>query len=169
MLNPGKSELGKIGKLSLEKANKYLAVLLSLNQWKNSDIVINWFRLIKNKSQCAFIQLDIMEFYPSIAEAILDNALSFAKQHVEILDKDLRITKHCSCCSTQSLLYHENEAWKKKNLDNCFGVTMGSYDGAEVCELVGTLVLSTLAKSIPTENSGLYRDGGLILMRNENE
>ena len=82
MLNPGKSELGKIGKLILEKANKYLADLLSLNEWKNSDMVINWFRLIKNKSQCAFIQLDIMEFYPSITEAILDNALSFAKQHL---------------------------------------------------------------------------------------
>ena len=45
---------------------------------------------------------------------------------------------------------------------------MGSYDGAEVCELVGTLVLSTLANSIPRENCGLYRDNGLILMRNKN-
>ena len=45
---------------------------------------------------------------------------------------------------------------------------MGNYDGAEVCELVGTLVLSTLANSIPKENCGLYRDNGLILMRNKN-
>ena len=45
---------------------------------------------------------------------------------------------------------------------------MGSYDGAEVCELVGTLVLSTLTNSIPKENCDLYRDDGLILMRNEN-
>ena len=39
---------------------------------------------------------------------------------------------------------------------------------AEVCELVGTLVLSTLTNSILKENCGLYRDDGLILMRNEN-
>ena len=143
LLNPCKSELGKISKLILEKANKYLADLLSLNQWKNSDMVINWFSSIKNKSQCVFIQLDIMEFYPSITEAILDNAFSFAKQHVEISDKDLRIIKHCR----KSLLYHKNKAWKKKNSDDCFYVTMGSYDGAKICELVGTLVLSTLAKS----------------------
>ena len=49
LLNPCKSELGKISKLILEKANKYLADLLSLNQWKNSDMVINWFSSIKNK------------------------------------------------------------------------------------------------------------------------
>ena len=45
---------------------------------------------------------------------------------------------------------------------------MGSYDGAEVCELVGTLVLSTLANSIWKENCSLYRDDSLILMGNEN-
>ena len=58
-------------------------------------MVINWFGSTKNKSQCAFIQLDIIEFYPSVTETILDNALSFAKQLVEISDKDLRIIKHC--------------------------------------------------------------------------
>ena len=106
----------------------------------------------------------IMKFYPLITEATLHNALSFAKQHVEISDKDIRIIKHCR----KFLSYHQNEAWKKKNSGNCFDVTMSSYDGTEVCELVGTLVLSTLANSIPKENSGLYRDDGLIPMRNEN-
>ena len=40
-------------------------------------------------------------------------------------------------------------------------------DRAEVCKLVGTLVLLTSANSIPKENCGLYRDDGVILMRNE--
>ena len=73
LLNPCKSELGKISKLIL--ANLF-------------------FSSITNKLHCAFIQLDIMEFYPSITETILDNPLSFAKQHVEISDKDLKIIKH---------------------------------------------------------------------------
>ena len=81
-------------------------------------MIINWFSLIKNKLQCTFIQLDIMEFCLSITEAILDNALSFAEQHVETLEKDLQIIKHCR----KSLLYHKNEAWKKKSSDNCFWV-----------------------------------------------
>ena len=108
-------------------------------------MVKNWFSSIKNKSQCTFIQLSIMEFYPSIKETILDDALSFAKQHAKISDKDLRIIKHC----TKSLLHYENEAWKKKSLDNCFRCEDGNYDGVEFFELVGTLVLSTLANSIP--------------------
>ena len=106
LLNPCKFELGKTNKLFLQKANQYLVDFLSLNQWKNPDMVINWFSSIKNKSQGAFIQLDIMELYPSITETILDKALSFAKQHVVISDKDLRIIKHCR----KLLLYHKNEA-----------------------------------------------------------
>ena len=45
---------------------------------------------------------------------------------------------------------------------------MGSYDEAEVCDLVGAIILSTLANGILKGNSGLYRDDSLILMRNEN-
>ena len=45
---------------------------------------------------------------------------------------------------------------------------MGSYNGAEVCELVGALILSPLANSISEGNSGLYRNDDWILMRNEN-
>ena len=46
---------------------------------------------------------------------------------------------------------------------------MGSYDGAEVCELVGIYLLSFLAKYIDKNDSGLYRDDGLILLRNVNK
>ena len=81
LLNPCKSELGKISKMILETSKKYLVDLLNLNQWKNSDMVINWFCSIKSKSQCAFIQLDIMEFYPSMMETILDNVLSMQTTH----------------------------------------------------------------------------------------
>ena len=42
-----------------------------------------------------------------------------------------------------------------------FDVTMGCFDGAEVCQLVGTFVLVTLSKKIPSSDIGLYRDDGL--------
>ena len=45
-----------------------------------------------------------------------------------------------------------------------FDVTMGSYDGAEVCELVGIYILSILAKRIDKKSTGLYRDDGLIIL-----
>ena len=53
-------------------------------------MVTNWFISIKNKLQCAFIQIHVMELYPAITETIPNDALSFAKQHEEISD-DLQI------------------------------------------------------------------------------
>ena len=105
-----------------------------------------------------------MEFYPSIAETILDNAISFALQHTYTAEEDLRIIKHCR----KSLLYNDSEPWKKKDTYSCFDVTMGSYDGAEICELVGTHLLLLLANTINKKDCGFYRDNGLIILRNTN-
>ena len=45
---------------------------------------------------------------------------------------------------------------------------MGSFDGAEICELVGLYIQSKLKKILPKSNFGLYRDDGLALLRNFN-
>ena len=45
---------------------------------------------------------------------------------------------------------------------------MGSYDGPEVCELVGTFILSKLGNIIGKRNSGLYREDGLLVLKNTN-
>ena len=42
----------------------------------------------------------------------------------------------------------ETNPEKRKNTDSCFDVTMGSYDGAEICELFRTYFLSHLSKFI---------------------
>ena len=128
-----------------------------MNQWRNTDSAINWFDAIENKSQCFFTHLDIVEFYLSISENALDTAINFAKQYTDIPDENLKIIKHCR----KSLLYNNYEPWKKKDTDSCFDVIMGSYDGADVCELVGIYLLSLLASIIDKNNSGLYHDDGL--------
>ena len=43
---------------------------------------------------------------------------------------------------------------------------MGSYDGAEVCEVVGLYLLSILSYRYDKENIGLYRDDGLAVFKN---
>ena len=43
---------------------------------------------------------------------------------------------------------------------------MGSFDGAEICELVGIHILSLLSIKIDKQSTGLYRDDGLVLLRN---
>ena len=44
-----------------------------------------------------------------------------------------------------------------------FNVTIESFDGAEVCKLVGTYILCFLAKLNNKNDFGLYRDDGKIL------
>ena len=61
--------------------------------------------------------------------------------------------------SKKSFLFGSNNIWQKKNSN--FDVTMGSYDGAETCELVGLYMLSQLQDL--EINVGLYRDDGLAV------
>ena len=41
-------------------------------------------------------------------------------------------------------MFYTNEAWKEKDADTTFDVRMGSYDGAELCELIGIYIQSLL-------------------------
>ena len=71
---------------------------------------------------------------------------------------------HCR----KSLLFFGNETWKKKSAEICFDVTMGSFGGAEICELVGLYIQSNLESILSKINFGLYRDDGVSLIRNLN-
>ena len=51
---------------------------------------------------------------------------------------------------------------KKRLLD----VTIGFYDGAEVCELVGLFILHQLSQFEGVQNINLYRDDGLAILKN---
>ena len=101
-----------------------------MNQWKSTKNATDWFKKIDSKKDCIFIQFDIKEFYPGISESILGKAINFAKEFIDIESSNLRTIQHCR----KSLLFQINEAWKKKSSNSYFDVTMGSYDGAEICE-----------------------------------
>ena len=74
-------------------------------------------------------------------------------------DKDLRLIMHCR----KSLPFFDNKNWKKNSTETCFDVTMGSIDGAEICEFVGLYIQWNLENILPKTNFGLYRDEELIL------
>ena len=164
LINPSKTELGKVSKQKLGKINKILLQHPNVNQWKNSTSVIKWFSELEDKNDCIFIKFDIREFYPSITEDILKTSLPFAKEYQDIPEEDIRIINHCR----KSLLLNDNQPWKKKNAEGCFDVTMGSYDGTEICELVEIYILSRLSTIIDKNDCGLYRDDGLLVLRNVN-
>ena len=119
---------------------------------------------IYNKKHCISIKFDIREIYPSISESIVKNRISFAKEYHPIPDEDVRIIDYCR----KSLIFNENEPWKKKERESCFDVTMGSYKGAETFELVGIYILTRLAAIIRKNDCELYRDDGLQIFRNVN-
>ena len=59
LINPSKSEIGKVSKILLENINKNLLPQVKFNQWRNINEVIHWFGNIIEKQNCKFIQLDI--------------------------------------------------------------------------------------------------------------
>ena len=65
----------------------------------------------------------------------------------------------------KSVLYNDGQPWVKKEGSN-FDVTMGAYDGAEVCELIGSYMLYLIRKKYDSNKIGLYRDNGLALFKN---
>ena len=66
------------------------------------------------------------------------------------------------------MLFHLEEAWKKKERSCYFDVAIGSCDGAELCELTGTFTQSVLQDITNKETMDLYRDDGLIVLNKVN-
>ena len=128
---------------------------------KNTQNVTEWFTKIKEKSKYKFIVFNIKNFHLSIKETLLIKAINFVEKLVNITNEDKGIIKH----ARKSLLYDNSEPWMKKD-SGWFDLTMGAYDGAEVCELVGTFLLYKLSLKYNKNDIGLYRDDGLAIFKN---
>ena len=156
LINPTKSEIGKVSKGILDRINSNITKTRNFNQWKNTASVINWFKSSQNHQRSSFICFDIENFYPSISQDLLNKALDFASNYDNITADERNIIIHAK----SSILIHKNQPWQKKG-NTTFDVTMGSFDGAETCELVGSYLLSQLQHL--NINVGLYRDDGLAI------
>ena len=80
---------------------------------------------------------------------------------VTIPEQHKSIIKH----ARKSLLVNGGKTWVKRQGNTTFDVTMGSYDGAEVYELVGLFSLKSLALEYENDNVGLYQDDQLFLLK----
>ena len=110
---------------------------LKLSQWKNTKAVLNWFNCIHCKASCLFIAFDV------------------ASQYLFISNND----RHIILQAKTSFLYSSGELWAKKTSSNLFDITMGSYDGAESCKLVGAYLLYPIKEEFRDAcDFGLYRE-----------
>ena len=93
LINPTKSELGKVSKQILDKINKAIIDKTNVLQWKNTRATLDWFINIPNKDQRSFITFDIVNFYPSISRKLLNDALSERLSRLPIPTSPQKIEK----------------------------------------------------------------------------
>ena len=100
LINPAKSNIGRVSKVILEKVNSAVRSQLKANQWRNSEAVIERFNDLSSKQCLTFLMFDIVDFYPSIIENLLEQSLlktswnEFAIQFIEITPEDVRVIMH---------------------------------------------------------------------------
>ena len=150
LINPSKSQICKISKILLDRINGQIRTKLGLKHWTSTKNVIDWFNQIPNKHELCFIKFDIISFYPDISPALCAEAISFARRLTNISDDDEAIMMN----ARKQILSWEGDVWEKKS--SCFDVAMGSFDGAEMSELVGLLALFKIKQKLPDESIGLY-------------
>ena len=161
LINPTRSNMGKISKRILDKINKKIRLSIKVNQWRSTGEVLVWFQKLTNKEKKAFIKFDIDAYYPSITNELFQEALKWAKGYIEITKEEEETIMN----SRKNLISKEGDTWVKKENPE-FDITMGNDDGAEACELVGLYLLENLSKIVPKEDIGLYRDDGLLVIEN---
>ena len=78
------------------------------------------------------------------------DAVSFEQNSIDIHSNEIEVIFH----SRKSLLDHKNKPWIKNDGNREFYVTMGSYDGTEVREVVGLFMLDIISKKYLKEKKG---------------
>ena len=78
LINPSKSDIGRISKKVLDKINQKVIQETKVNQWKNTNTIIAWFRSLPDKTFLSFVNFDIKGFYPSISLNLLQQAIELA-------------------------------------------------------------------------------------------
>ena len=126
LLNPCKSEIGKIIKVYLEKINNLIRSSNNLNQWRNSKTVIDWFKMILLKKQSHFIQVDIVSFYLPIGRNVLNETTKFARIYHSINDDMSNTLMN----SRKAFLFYDGNPWVKNDTLQHLDVTEGSFDEA---------------------------------------
>ena len=130
---------------------------------ENTVNAIKWFNSLKDKHLMKLVMFETKYFYLSLTQDLLNKALNFASEYIYTyvykymymciyiyiyIDIYIYISK-CDIDvihdTRKSLLFDGSHTWIKKR-EGLFDVSMGAYDGAEVCKLVGTFKLNLLSK-----------------------
>ena len=109
-----------MSKVILDSINHEIRSTTNVNQWKNTQSAINWFTNIEHKSRYNFDSFDIVDYYPSISEELLNKAIAWARTIVNITDEHVTIIKH----ARKSALFNSTKPWIKRDSSSTFDVTI---------------------------------------------
>ena len=112
LIYPSKSEIGIISCDILQRINEEIGSATGLKQWRRTPDAIDWFNNIEDKTNMEFLQCGIVDFYPSISQTLLTEALKFAKLHTVIPKEEIEIIRH----ARKTVLFSEGTPWAKKTL-----------------------------------------------------
>lgn len=119
LINPTKSEIGRISKQILDSI--YQELLASTHQWKSTTDVLQWFHSFDNKHIYSFIVFDVVEFYPSVQPQLLNKAINFAAEYIQITTQQREIILTAKI----SMLLHGDEYWTKTSPRSPIDVSIG--------------------------------------------
>ena len=94
LISPCKTEIGRISKQILENIVRDVKDKTKFNHWRSTKDAATWFDNINDKKRKSFIAFDINDFYPSITEDLLRNALDSATSYTNISEKQRHIIMH---------------------------------------------------------------------------
>ena len=75
-MNPTKSEIRIISKKILERINQKVVEATGVNQWKNTQAVLEWYKNIPNKNNHSFISFDVHSKRRTTCSGLMKTALN---------------------------------------------------------------------------------------------
>ena len=106
LINPAKSNLGRVSSQLINQINQTIREKTGLIQWRNTIAVISRFNNFPFTERSRFFTFNIVDFYPSITEKLLEDSITFAKQWLEVNEETTAVIKHCRI----SLLFNRDGA-----------------------------------------------------------
>ena len=77
MINPTKSDVGRLCKVKIDSINKAVRLKPKLMSGTNTDQVLSWFIGLEEQKY-SFFKFDLVDYYPSISEKLVIKSLNFA-------------------------------------------------------------------------------------------
>ena len=103
--------------------------------WKKSIDSRNWFKNIKYKKTTTFIHFSIIDFHPSTTKKLSMNSINFTSNYTDITKRKLD-----NILASRKSVPINNDTTSVKTFTDNFDVTMGSFDSAQIADLVGIYI-----------------------------